>query len=92
MYAACLIGKLGALEVYASIMEIKENYFEATVLSMNINVRVYVNIVCDSSLNIYILYFTALDIVLFLSKIYRAHTIQIYNSKHLNMKTMINLH
>jgi len=45
IYAACLIGKLGGLEVDAAIMEIKENYFEATVLSMNMNVRVYVNIV-----------------------------------------------
>jgi len=45
MYAACLIGKLEGLEVDAAIMEIKENYFEATVLSMNMNVRVYVNIV-----------------------------------------------
>ncbi|KAL4084635.1 hypothetical protein QTP88_027564 [Uroleucon formosanum] len=44
IYAACLIGKLGGLEVDAAIMEIKENYFEATVLSMNMNVRVYVNI------------------------------------------------
>jgi len=45
IYAACLIGKLGGLQVDAAIMEIKENYFEATVLSMNMNVRVYVNIV-----------------------------------------------
>jgi len=45
IYAACLIGKLGGLEVDASIMEVKENYFEATVLSMNMNIRVYVNIV-----------------------------------------------
>jgi len=30
-------------------MEVKENYFEATVLSMNMNVRVYVNKV--SSMN-----------------------------------------
>lgn len=44
IYAACLIGKLGGLEVDASIMEVKENYFEATVISMNMNVRVYVNI------------------------------------------------
>jgi len=45
IYAAFLIGKLGGLEVDASIMEVKENYFEATVLSMNMSVRVYVNIV-----------------------------------------------
>ncbi|XP_001942877.1 DIS3-like exonuclease 2 [Acyrthosiphon pisum] len=44
IYAACLIGKLGGLKVDAAIMEVKENYFEATVLSMNMNVRVYVNI------------------------------------------------
>ncbi|KAL5233445.1 hypothetical protein ACI65C_000855 [Semiaphis heraclei] len=44
IYAACLIGKLGGLEVDASIMEVKENYFEATVLSMNMKIRVYVNI------------------------------------------------
>jgi len=45
IYAAYLIGKLGGLEVDAAIMEIKENYFDATVLLMNMNVRVYVNIV-----------------------------------------------
>lgn len=45
IYAACLIGKLGGLVVDASVMEVKENYFEATVLSMNMNIRVYVNIV-----------------------------------------------
>lgn len=45
IYVACLIGKLKGIEEYASIMEVKENYFEATVLSMNINVRVYVNAV-----------------------------------------------
>lgn len=44
IYAACLIGKLGGLVVDASVMEVKENYFEATVISMNMNVRVYVNI------------------------------------------------
>ncbi|XP_025193320.1 DIS3-like exonuclease 2 [Melanaphis sacchari] len=44
IYAACLVGKLGGLVVDASVMEVKENYFEATVLSMNMNVRVYVNI------------------------------------------------
>ncbi|XP_025424900.1 DIS3-like exonuclease 2 isoform X2 [Sipha flava] len=44
MYAAYLIGKLGGLEEYASVAEVKENYFEAIVLSMNINVKVYVNI------------------------------------------------
>lgn len=45
IYIACLIGKLKGIEEYASIMEVKENYFEATVLSLNINVRVYVNAV-----------------------------------------------
>lgn len=52
IYAACLIGKLGGIEEYASVMEVKENYFEATVLSMNINVRVYVNIVSINDFNI----------------------------------------
>jgi len=43
IYAACLIGKLGDVEEYGTVLEVKENYFEAIVLSMNISVRVYVN-------------------------------------------------
>lgn len=45
MYAAYLIGKLGGLEEYASVAKIKENYFDAVILSMHILVRVYVNVV-----------------------------------------------
>lgn len=53
MYAACLIGKLGGIEEYGSIMEIKEHYFEAVILSMNINLKVYVNNVSNCNLNFY---------------------------------------
>ncbi|VVC37803.1 Hypothetical protein CINCED_3A015729 [Cinara cedri] len=49
LYAACLVGKLGGLEEYASVMEVKEHYFEATILTMNINVRVYVNTLSHQS-------------------------------------------
>jgi hypothetical protein len=56
MYAAYLIGKLGGLEEYASVAEVKENYFEAIVLSMNINVKVYVNIVSFSLRNLKLIF------------------------------------
>lgn len=56
MYTAYLIGKLGGLEEYASVADVKENYFEAIVLSMNINVRVYVNIVSFPLCNLVLLF------------------------------------
>jgi len=51
IYAACLIGKLGDVVEYASIMEVREHNFEATVLSMNINVKVYVNSVSQPEMS-----------------------------------------
>ncbi|XP_050432140.1 DIS3-like exonuclease 2 isoform X2 [Adelges cooleyi] len=44
IYAVCLVNKLGYLDEHAMVMDVKENYFEAVIISMNLNVRTYVNI------------------------------------------------